>query len=126
MDIDLFLFGKAFQETWKIQKGMIIVLLNPSIMKSRDGNGFTLKMTQNKSPLSLKQKNKLDENGCESILEVGFSKDLGFCEALRANKTACGAWVDTRHSKVCEWHVDQNVKKLRSQRMEYAVGYEFV
>jgi len=123
MDIDLFLFGKAFSEAWKVQRGMVIVLLNPSIFKNREGSGFSLRMTQNKSPLSLTQKQKMDESGGESILEIGFSKDLGLCEALRADKRPCGMWVDTRHTRICEWHVDQQVKKLRSQRMEYAVGY---
>src|SRR5208282_4643438 len=105
MDIDLFLFGSAFTETWKLQKGMVIVLLNPGIFKRKDGKGFNLRMNENKTPIS-GQPQSSDVVGGESVLEVGL----------------CGDWVDTRHTKICEYHVDQGMKRARKGRMEYAVG----
>jgi minichromosome maintenance protein 10 len=122
MDIDLFLFGSAFADTWKLQRGMVVVLLNPAIYKRKDGKGFNLRMTENKTPLSRQQKRSEIEGG-ESVLEVGFSKDWAGCEALRTDGTLCGDWVDTRHTKICEYHVDQGLKRARKGRMEYAVGY---
>src|SRR5208282_1852939 len=122
MDIDLFLFGSAFTETWKLQKGMVIVLLNPGIFKRKDGKGFNLRMNENKTPIS-GQPQSSDVVGGESVLEVGFSRDWGGCEALRADGKLCGDWVDTRHTKICEYHVDQGMKRARKGRMEYAVGY---
>jgi minichromosome maintenance protein 10 len=121
MDIDLFLFGSAFTETWKLQKGMVIVLLNPGIFKRKDGKGFNLRMNENKTPLGKHQKSS-DLEGGESILEVGFSRDWSGCEATKADGTQCGDWVDTRHTKICEYHVDQGMKRARKGRMEYAVG----
>ena len=129
MDIDLFLFGQAFQETWKLQKGMVIVLLNPQIYKQKSGKSFNLRMTSNKTPLSMnpeqqaatvEQQSELE--GGESILEVGLARDWAGCEALKSDGMVCGDWVDTRHTKVCAWHVDQGMKKARKGRMEYAVG----
>jgi len=122
MDIDLFLFGSAFTETWKLQKGMVIVLLNPGIFKRKDGKGFNLRMNENKTPLGKHQQSSGLEGG-ESVLEVGFSRDWTGCEALKADGTQCGDWVDTRHTKICEYHVDQGMKRARKGRMEYAVGY---
>src|SRR5579859_3486447 len=128
MDIDLFLFGQAFQETWKLQKGMVIVLLNPQIYKQKSGKSFNLRMTTNKTPLSgaLSEVDQLpgsELEGGESVLEVGFARDWAGCEALRGDGTVCGDWVDTRHTRVCAWHVDQGMKRARKGRMEYAVGY---
>src|SRR5579859_306072 len=145
MDIDLFLFGQAFQETWKLQKGMVIVLLNPQIYKQKSGKSFNLRMTSNKTPLTRHSRaagqpskdvseiqdaedlseiqDALELEGGESILEVGFSRDWAGCEALKADGTGCGEWVDVRHSRICAWHVDQGMKRARKGRMEYAVGY---
>jgi hypothetical protein len=122
MDIDLFLFGSAFSDTWKLQRGMVVVLLNPGIFKKRDGKGFHLKMNQNKRPLSRTMEVE-DLEGGEAVLEVGFSRDWAGCEALRSDGTPCGEWVDTRHTRICEYHVDQGMKRARKGRMEYAVGY---
>jgi hypothetical protein len=87
-------------------------------------------MTTNKNPLSMdsqQQQARVVEGseieGGESVLEVGFSRDWAGCEALRADGTGCGDWVDTRHTRVCAWHVDQGMKRARKGRMEYAVGY---
>lgn len=121
MDIDLFLFDSAFKETWKLQRGMVVVLLNPAISKRKDGKGFNLKMNSNKTPLS---RNTVSSNmeGGEAVLEIGFSRDWAGCEALRADGTICGDSVDTRHTKICEYHIDQGMKRARKGRMEYAVG----
>jgi Primase zinc finger len=130
MDIDLFLFGEAFQRTWKLQKGTVIVLLNPDVFKKKDGKGFNLRMTQNKSVNNkrLKRTDGDDEDdgevGGEGVLEVGFAKDWAGCEALRTDGTLCGDWVDTRHTTVCAYHIDQGLKRARKGRMEYAVGYK--
>ena len=122
MDIDVFLFGSAFTATWKLQRGMVVVLLNPEIFKKKDGKGFNLRLTENNTPQSLNHQLPEFEGG-EAVLEVGFAKDWAVCEALRADGTRCTTWVDSRHSMICEYHVDQGLKRARKGRMEYAVGY---
>jgi minichromosome maintenance protein 10 len=78
-------------------------------------------MNENITPLASHNR-RSDVEGGESVLEIGFSRDWGVCEALRADGTACGQWVDTRHTKICDYHVDQGLKRARKGRMEYAVG----
>jgi len=90
-------------------------------MKRKDGKGFNLRLNENKTPLNSKQQISEIEGG-ESVLEIGFSKDFGTCEALRADGEQCPDWVDSRHTKVCEYHIDQGMKRARKGRMEYAVG----
>jgi len=103
---------------------MVVIILNPGILKRKDGKGFNLRLNENKTPIGRKQPTPESEiEGGESVLEVGFAKDFGTCEALRADGTSCSDWVDTRHTKVCEYHIDQGMKRARKGRMEYAVGY---
>jgi minichromosome maintenance protein 10 len=86
---------------------MVIVILNPGIMKRKDGKGFNLRLSE----------------GGESVLEIGVSKDFGTCHALKADGERCADWVDIRHTTFCEYHIDQGMKRARKGRMEYAVGY---
>src|SRR5271170_2455548 len=103
---------------------MVVVLLNPGIFKRKDGKGFNLRMNENKTPLSRQQNASVREvEGGESVLEVGFARDWAGCDALRKDGTVCGDWVDTRHSKICAFHVDSQIKRARTNRHEYAVGY---
>ena len=42
--VTLFLFGKAYQEHWKLPQGQVVALLNPSIMPNKEvswGEGGT-------------------------------------------------------------------------------------
>jgi len=125
--VDLYLFDEAFTGTWKLQRGMVVVLLNPEIFRRKeqrkDGKGFALRMSSNKTPLGKQQVPTDTGEGGESVLEVGFAKDWGTCEASKADRSRCNAWVDTRHSKVCDYHVSGAIKRARTNRMEYAVGY---
>ena len=105
---------------------MVVVLLNPGILKRKDGKGFNLRMNENKTPLSRHASSIVKEKaveGGECVLEVGFSRDWAGCEARKSDGTICGDWVDTRHSRVCAYHVDHQIKRARTQRMEYASGY---
>jgi minichromosome maintenance protein 10 len=102
---------------------MVVVLLNPGIFKRRDGKGFNLRMNENKTPLSRQQNASVkDVDGGESVLEVGFARDWAGCDALKADGTVCGDWVDTRHTKICAYHVDHQLKRARTNRQEYNVG----
>ncbi|EMR08172.1 hypothetical protein PNEG_03346 [Pneumocystis murina B123] len=107
-EISLFLFDGAFERYWKIQVGYIIAILNPGIMKPKkiDSGNFSLVLSHE----------------YDSLLELGLSRDLGFCNALRRDGKQCTSWVDIRHSEVCGFHVDQGMHKIRNARMEVATG----
>ncbi|KTW25705.1 hypothetical protein T552_03317 [Pneumocystis carinii B80] len=107
-EINLFLFDGAFERYWKIQVGYIIAILNPGIMKPKkiDSGDFSLVLSHE----------------YDSLLELGLSRDLGFCNALRRDGKQCTSWIDRRHSEVCGFHVDQGMHKIRNARMEVATG----
>lgn len=107
-EISLFLFDEAFKRYWKIQVGYIIAILNPGIMKPKniDSGDFCLVLSHE----------------YDSLLELGVSRDLGFCNAMKRNGKQCTAWVDIRHFEVCGFHVDQGMYKTKNSRMEIASG----
>ena len=108
--LDLYLFDTAYTKFWKLDPGTVVALLNPSIMPppphKRDTGQFSL--TLNSSD--------------DTILEIGTSRDLGWCTAVRKDGKHCTDWIDKRHTSVCEFHVDRAVEKTRSGRMEIAQG----
>ncbi|CCJ29243.1 unnamed protein product [Pneumocystis jirovecii] len=107
-EITLFLFSDAFERYWKVQVGYIVAILNPGIMKPKkiDSGCFSLVLSHE----------------YDSLLELGLSRDLGFCNALKRDGKQCAAWVDIRHSEICAFHLDQGLRKTKNARTEIAVG----
>ncbi len=104
--LDLFLFTTAYTRFWKLTPGTLIAILNPSIMPPPPGKADTGRFS-----LVL---NSSDD----TILEIGTSRDLGWCKSVRKDGKACGSWVDKRRTEFCEWHVDRVVESTRRGRME--------
>ncbi|KAG5513305.1 hypothetical protein PMAC_001368 [Pneumocystis sp. 'macacae'] len=107
-EISLFLFSDAFERYWKVQVGYIVAILNPGIMKPKkiDSGYFSLVLSHE----------------YDSLLELGLSRDLGFCNVLKRDGKQCAAWIDIRHSEICAFHLDQGVRRTKNARMEIAVG----
>lgn len=104
-ELDLFLFDTAFDRFWKMTPGTLIAILNPSIMPP--------KTNQHSGRFSLKLASSED-----SVLELGTARDLGFCESIKKDGHQCNAWVNTRKTKFCDYHVELSVTKARVGRME--------
>ncbi|KAI4198247.1 MAG: hypothetical protein LQ350_005409 [Teloschistes chrysophthalmus] len=104
--LDLYLFATAYTRWWKLTPGTIIAILNPSIMPPPPHNPHN-----NRFSLTL-------HSNDDTILEIGTARDLGWCSSLRRDGKGCGAWIDKRHTSVCEFHVDQVLEKTRRGRME--------
>lgn len=104
--LDLYLFTTAYTRFWKLTPGTLIAILNPSIMPplpaKADTGRFSLVL------------NSSDD----TILEIGTSRDLGWCKSVKRDGKVCGSWVDKRHTEHCEWHVDRVVETTRRGRME--------
>ncbi|KAF2153733.1 hypothetical protein K461DRAFT_311803 [Myriangium duriaei CBS 260.36] len=105
-ELDLFLFGTAFSKYWKLDPGTAVAILNPDIMPpgphAKDTGRFCLKLT----------------SSADEVLELGTSRDLGFCESLRKDGTQCTSWVDKRSTTVCDFHITLQMDKSRSTRPE--------
>ncbi|KAI9724417.1 MAG: hypothetical protein M1812_000485 [Candelaria pacifica] len=105
-ELDLFLFGTAFDRYWKLTPGTVIAILNPSIMppppNKRDTGKFSLTLGSSD----------------ETVLEIGTARDLGFCKSVKKDGKVCDQWVDHRHTEFCSFHVENQLRKVKAGRME--------
>ncbi|KAI4148552.1 MAG: hypothetical protein LQ340_005047 [Diploschistes diacapsis] len=104
--LDLYIFTTAYVRFRKLQPGTLIAILNPSIMPPPPGRADT-----NRWSLTL-------HSSDDTILEIGTSKDLGWCKATKKDGNPCNAWVDARKNDFCEFHIDRNIERTRRGRME--------
>ncbi|KAL5281594.1 MCM10 family protein [Megaselia abdita] len=98
----LFLFQDAHRELWKTAVGMVIAVLNPSILDS--------KMDYNEVA-------SLSIDNSQKVMILGQSKDLGKCKSKKKNGEVCGAVVNLNECDYCVFHVKQEFGKL-SKRSE--------
>jgi minichromosome maintenance protein 10 len=104
-EIDLFLFGTAFDQFWKLTEGTLLAIQNPSILPPK-GN-------QNNGRFSLKL------GSCEDrVMEIGVARDLGYCVSVKKDGEKCGEWIDKRSTKLCDYHLSMMIDKNRTGRME--------
>ena len=105
-ELELFLFNSGFDRFWKLTPGTVLAILNPTIMpppKGREATGrFGLVINSD----------------CDTILEVGTARDLGYCQSVRRDGTKCPAWVNSKRTEYCEFHSNEAVSKARSARVE--------
>ncbi|KAL8697377.1 MAG: hypothetical protein Q9224_002345, partial [Gallowayella concinna] len=99
--LDLYLFTTAFTRFRKLTPGTVIAILNPSIMPPPPQNPHN-----NRFSLTLSSSD-------DTILEIGTSRDLGWCSAVKKDGKHCADWIDKRHTSVCEFHVDRVLEKTR-------------
>ena len=104
--LDLYIFTTAYVRFRKLQPGTLIAVLNPSIMPPPPGRQDT-----NRWSLTL-------HSSDDTILEIGTSKDLAWCKARKKDGNPCNAWVDSRKTDFCEFHIDRSVERARRGRME--------
>ncbi|KKK24472.1 hypothetical protein AOCH_006002 [Aspergillus ochraceoroseus] len=103
--IDLFLFDTAFPRYYRLSEGILIAILNPTILpppkNKTDTNRFSLSISSSD----------------DKILEVGYAQDIGFCKAVRKDGKTCQSWVDGRKTEFCDFHVDLQVRRTQAGRM---------
>ncbi|KAM0703324.1 hypothetical protein Q7P35_009262 [Cladosporium inversicolor] len=104
-EIDLFLFGTAFDQFWKLTEGTLLAIQNPAILPPK-GN-------QNNGRFSLKLGSSEDR-----VMELGVARDLGYCVSVKKDGEKCGAWIDKRSTQVCDYHLNLMIDKSRKGRME--------
>ncbi|AMD23009.1 HHR240Wp [Eremothecium sinecaudum] len=114
-DIQLMIFGKTnVEKYYKLQVKDIIAVLNPEIYPWRgQSDDFENNVPSSKS-FSLAVKSNYD-----CILEIGCSKDLGFCPAIVKSKNkACGAPLNKSLSEACSYHQELNFRSTNAKRVE--------
>ncbi|KAE8373387.1 hypothetical protein BDV26DRAFT_272209 [Aspergillus bertholletiae] len=108
--IDLFLFDTAFPRYYRLSEGILIAILNPTILPPPKH-----KLDTNKFSLSISSSD-------DKVLEIGYAQDIGFCKAVRKDGKTCQAWVDGRKTEFCDFHIDIQVRRTQSQRMGVNTG----
>ncbi|KAK6432184.1 hypothetical protein LTR95_011647 [Oleoguttula sp. CCFEE 5521] len=103
--VDLFLFGSAFDQFWKLTPGTLLAIQNPAILPPK-GN-------QHSGAFSLKLGSSEDR-----VMEIGTARDLSYCVSIKKDGQPCATWVDKRSSDICEFHLALLVDKSRKSRME--------
>lgn len=103
-ELDLYLFDTAFEKFWKLMPGTVIAILNPGIMPPMKADTGRFSMTLNSSD--------------DTILEIGNSRDLGFCKSVKKDGNTCDSWIDKRHTEHCEFHINETLRKTKAGRME--------
>ncbi|KAK1061741.1 hypothetical protein LTR74_010870 [Friedmanniomyces endolithicus] len=105
-EIDLFLFGTAFTQLWKLTPGTLLAILNPDILppaqKQQHSGKFSLKLGSSE----------------DRVMEIGVGRDLGWCSSVRKDGRECEEWVDRRKTDICGFHLDLFVERQRKGRME--------
>ncbi|KAL0267230.1 UNVERIFIED_CONTAM: hypothetical protein PYX00_009565 [Menopon gallinae] len=99
--ITVFLFGSAYKEFWKLALGVVVGILNPSLLENKN----------NKSEATL----RVDRS--EAIMVFGTSKDYGICKSKKNNGENCTAVVNKAQCEYCIYHVKQVYEKA-SRRPE--------
>ncbi|KAL3466622.1 hypothetical protein BJX64DRAFT_213241 [Aspergillus heterothallicus] len=103
--IDLFLFDTAFPRYYRLSEGIVVAILNPTILPppkhKLDTNQFSLSISSSD----------------DKILEIGSARDIGFCKAMRKDGKTCQSWVDGRKTEFCDFHVDIQLRRAQAGRM---------
>ncbi|KFH45961.1 DNA replication licensing factor-like protein [Hapsidospora chrysogenum ATCC 11550] len=105
-EVDLFLFNSGFDRFWKLTEGTLVAILNPNIMPPPPGRQDTGKFS-----LVINS----DE---DTIIEIGISRDLGYCQSVRKDGEPCGTWVNKKRTNFCEYHTNEALKKTKASRVE--------
>ncbi|OQO10691.1 hypothetical protein B0A48_03991 [Cryoendolithus antarcticus] len=103
--VDLFLFGSAFDQFWKLTPGTLLAIQNPAILPPKGNHhsgAFSLKLGSSE----------------DRVMEIGTARDLSYCVSIKKDGQPCATWVDKRSSDICEFHLALLVDKSRKSRME--------
>lgn len=103
LSVDLMIFGDAFKKYWKLRVGDIVAVLNPNVNPWKPPfNGFNLSIN----------------DGVDSILEIGSSRDFGHCSMVKKDQTRCDSVINILKSDLCNYHQEIKYKQSQNKRME--------
>ena len=95
--ISLFLFKGACKDLWKTAQGMVVAVLNPSVMeKNADRHDEAC----------------LSADNSQKFMLLGQSKDFSRCKSRKKNGETCNAVVNKNVCEFCVYHVKQEYGKL--------------
>lgn len=113
--IDTYIFGKeGVERYYNLRVGDIIAILNPEILPWRahgigeSAKSFNLRISHN----------------FHCILEIGSSRDLGWCPIFnRSQNKPCGAPINKDREECCEYHREIQFRSTNSKRVELSGSF---
>ncbi|SJM86631.1 related to Minichromosome maintenance protein 10 [Zygosaccharomyces bailii] len=113
--IDTYIFGKdGVERYYNLRVGDIIAILNPEILPWRahsigeSAKSFNLRISHN----------------FHCILEIGSSRDLGWCPIFnRSQNKPCGAPINKDREECCEYHREIQFRSTNSKRIELSGSF---
>eukprot|EP00035_Acanthoeca_spectabilis_P011532 m.203342 g.203342 ORF g.203342 m.203342 type:complete len:766 (+) comp15370_c0_seq7:479-2776(+) len=108
-EVTLYLFDDAYRAHWKESPGVVVGILNASVMPDMDG-----KFSSGKPCLSIDVGTRL--------IKLGTAADYGICKAIRKDGARCSHAVNVSMGEYCEYHVMSVFKKSVSTRMDLNRG----
>ncbi|XP_028426527.1 protein MCM10 homolog isoform X2 [Perca flavescens] len=100
--VSLLLFGEVHKEHWKTETGTVIGLLNPNLMKQKEGyDGVSLTV-----------------DNPQKVLLMGEAQDYSNCKGMKKNGDPCSQIVNMFECQYCQYHVKAQYKQMSSKRSE--------
>ncbi|GAV50845.1 hypothetical protein ZYGR_0AD00280 [Zygosaccharomyces rouxii] len=116
--IDTYIFGKeGVERYYNLRVGDIIAILNPQVLPWRPSG----------TKAHIKSFNLRISHKFECILEIGASRDLGWCPMFNKSKNEiCRAPINKDKEDCCEYHRELKFRSTNAKRVElsgtYALG----
>ncbi|CAI4064337.1 hypothetical protein SKDZ_09G0220 [Saccharomyces kudriavzevii ZP591] len=113
--LDVYIFGKkAVERYYNLRLGDVIAILNPEVLPWRpSGQGNFIKSF-----------NLRISHDFKCILEIGSSRDLGWCPIVNRKKSEnCGSPINIALHKCCDYHREVQFRGTSAKRIELNGGY---
>ncbi|XP_074093603.1 minichromosome maintenance 10 homolog [Cotesia typhae] len=93
--VTVFLFKDAYKTFWKTSDRVVVGILNPSVLETRND----------------KDEATLSVDNSQKIMILGNSKDLGRCKSVKKSGEPCNAIVNVSKCEYCVYHVKTEYNK---------------
>nr|AAA34574.1 DNA43 [Saccharomyces cerevisiae] len=113
--LDVYIFGKkGVERYYNLRLGDVIAILNPEVLPWRpSGRGNFIKSF-----------NLRISHDFKCILEIGSSRDLGWCPIVnKKTHKKCGSPINISLHKCCDYHREVQFRGTSAKRIELNGGY---
>ncbi|XP_067935139.1 protein MCM10 homolog isoform X2 [Watersipora subatra] len=104
VEVSMFLFGRSYENHWKLPVATTIGLMNPGFMKNDKVN------TRSVATINIQSESQL--------LVIGTSKEFGTCGSVTKSGNRCTNIVNRAACDKCRFHTMQQHKASRLKRTE--------
>ncbi|QID85744.1 minichromosome maintenance- protein [Saccharomyces pastorianus] len=113
--LDVYIFGKkGVERYYNLRLGDVIAILNPEVLPWRPSSHGNF----------IKSFNLRISHDFKCILEIGSSRDLGWCPIVnKKTHKNCGSPINTNLHMCCDYHREVQFRGTSAKRIELNGGY---